>query len=101
MDIITAVLEIDRHAKEKIEKAYDEKKRIAVETEAEKEKIRSELSERAENRIKEVEMVEKGLAGEKLDEIRAQKEKSISELDRSYNENHEKWENDIYNAIVG
>lgn len=101
MDIITAILEIDKHAKEKIEKAYDEKKRIAVETEAEKEKIRNELSERAENRIKEVEKVEKGLADEKLEEIRAQKEKSISELDMNYNENHEKWENDIYNAIVG
>ena len=101
MDIITAILEIDRHAKQRIQKAYEEQNRILHDASAEKVAIHDKIMTRAKSRIEKVETFENESAEKKIKAIIANQEQTIAELDNIYNSNHENWENELYNAIIG
>ncbi|NLZ47134.1 MAG: hypothetical protein GX896_10635 [Clostridiales bacterium] len=100
MDIITAILEIDRHAKQKIQNAYDEQNRIINDAAAEKVEIHNKLMDRANTRIQKVEKFEKESAEEKTQMLIANEENTVKELDEIYTSNHDTWENEIFNSII-
>lgn len=99
-DIITQILDIDKKARDKLARAYEEKKQIIIDAEEEREKIKTELLERADHRLELVEAEEKKNADERLCELEKQTKEKIESLDKSFKDNREQWEKDIFNKII-
>ena len=100
-NVVNEILEIDRKAREKIEEAYKQKDCILLETGEEEQKIKDEYIRRADNRVCKVEMYEMENANKKIEVIQQKKEATIAALKEQYEVNHSKWENDIFNNIIG
>ena len=99
--VINEILEIDRRARERIAEAYQKKDGFLRETGEEEQKIKDEYIRRADNRVCKVEMYEMKNSEKKIDVIQQKKEATIAALKEQYEVNHSKWENDIFNNIIG
>ena len=100
MDIITAILEIDSHAKDKLKRADEQKAELERKTAEECEKIIEGLSQRADKRIAEVEKARKENACKKLENINAEADRQIENLQKKYDENCEMWADEIFKAVT-
>lgn len=99
-NLINRILEIDENAKKKLEDAYKQKSQIICEAEKQEEKIKEDVFKRVNGRVEKVEEFEKSNADEKLAELEKKTAEEIAALDKAFDENHEKWENDIYRNII-
>lgn len=99
--VVNEILEIDRRARERVAEAYQKKDCILLETGEEEQKIKDEYIRRADNRVCKVEMYEMENANKKIAVLEQKKAETISALKEQYEANHSKWENDIFNNIIG
>ncbi len=101
MDVISAILEIDNRANEMIEDGKKRRDEILKEAELAEKNVADDINSAADEKIEKFraeKLEEQRMAQEQVDvSLKASKEK----LQSVYDENHEKWENDIVNAIIG
>lgn len=100
MDVITAILEIDRKAEERIREANNRKDQILNDTETEKQRILQDFEQKAQQELKKIEDKEKAGADQKHQEILESEKAEISRLDGIFEENHTRWEASAFSAIV-
>ncbi len=99
-NLINRILEIDESAKKKLDDAYKKKSEILCDAEKQEEQIKEDVLRKVNGRVEKVEEFEKSNADEKLAELAKKTAEEIAVLDQSYNENHEKWEDEIYRNII-
>ena len=64
-------------------------------------KIKENCISRADDRIEKVELSEKQGADEQIEKITSEMKAKMADLDKLFNDNKEKWENEIFHRIVG
>lgn len=100
MDIIAEILNAEKMAEEKLREAEEKSADLLKQCEQEGVKLKEESAEN----IKEYECLKNNKANEEIlsaeSEINAEEQKKIAELDKIYNGNHEKWENEITDRIL-
>lgn len=101
MDVISAILDIDNRANDMIEEGKRRRDEILKEAELAEKNIADDINSAADEKIekfREEKLSEQRSAQEQLDvSLKESKER----LQRVYDENHEKWENDIFSAVIG
>lgn len=101
-EIIREIIEIDKEADERLKKALEAKdevvkKQIVVE----KEELRRRMELRAEHHLNSVRDIERKNADDAVEKLEAIKQNELQQLALIYQNNHEKWETDIVNRIIG
>ena len=100
-NIIHDILEIDLEAKKKLDEAIEKKNSIIKDASDKENEIKTSILKRAEERLKKVEDFNKGNADEAIAKINDYTKEKTESLEELYNKNHQKWEDDILNGIVG
>lgn len=99
-NIIQSILEIDKTASEKLAEAEKQRNLIIADAKEQQEKIIESRIKAADETLKEIGEKEKAEADKKLEAINAEGDKEIARLKDVYENRHEKWEEDIFHAIV-
>lgn len=99
-DIISQILDIDKNAREKVARAKEEKKQMLLDAEEERDKIKSQLVERAAHRLEVIEAQEAQRANEIEEELKASADEKIKTIDDRFEQNHEAWEKEIFERIT-
>ncbi|HCJ40443.1 hypothetical protein [uncultured Ruminococcus sp.] len=99
MDIISEILETDRLAEQKLEEAKEKRSSMLLECELEA----AEIREDAKNKVEEYrrKKLEESGAGTQDSQLKESGKAQLKALNDAYDNNHEKWENDIVAAITG
>ena len=100
-EIINKILDIDRQAEERLLQAEKDKTKILNEAKLQEMKIKENCISRADDRIEKVELSEKQGADEQIEKITSEMKAKMADLDKLFNDNKEKWENEIFHRIVG
>ena len=100
-EIINKILDIDRQAEERLLQAEKDKMKILNEAKLQEMKIKENCISRADDRIEKVELSEKHGADEQIEKITSEMKAKMADLDKLFNDNKEKWENEIFHRIVG
>lgn len=99
-NIIASILEIEQDAKVRLEEAERKKNQLITDAKEEQENlIRSRIRE-VEEKLGRMDLEEKKKADAKLAEIEENMKKELLRLDKVYDEFREKWEDDIFNAVI-
>ncbi len=99
-NIIASILEIEQNAKERLEEAEKKKNQLIADAKAEHERLIKEKIKEADEKLDKMSMDEKKKADEKLAEIEEKTKKEINRLDKVFEKSRQKWEDEIFNAIV-
>ena len=99
-DIISQILDIDKNAREKVARAKEEKKQMLLDAEEEREKIKSQLVERATHRLELIETQEAQRAEQVASELKDAADEKIKLIDDRFEKNHEAWEKEIFERIT-
>lgn len=100
-NIINQILEIDEKARKMLADAQKQKQNILDKAHISEAGVKKEWQEKARMRLLSVEETQRADSDEKMLEIDREKQKSIDKLDKTYNENHIKWEKEIITNIIG
>ena len=100
-EIINKILDIDRQAEERLLQAEKDKTKILNEAKLQEMEIKENCILRADDRIEKVELSEKQSADEQIEKITSEMKAKMADLDKLFNDNKEKWENEIFHRIVG
>ena len=100
-NIINHILEIDEKARKMIVDAQKQKQEILDKAHSSEAVVKKEWLDKAKIRLSNVEESKRAESDEKIFEIEAKKQKRIEKLDKTYNENHMKWEKEIIENIIG
>ena len=100
-EIINKILDIDRQAEERLLQAEKDKTKILNEAKLQGMKTKENCTIRADDRIEKVELSEKQSADEQIEKITSEMKAKMADLDKLFNDNKEKWENEIFHRIVG
>ena len=99
-DIIKSIIDIDRGASKRLEDAEKEKLRIISEA---KELEENMIREAVENSRQELERMKKKQQEDtdaKISAIEAEKIRRISEMKKSFDENSDRWSEEIFKAVI-
>ncbi len=99
-DIIKSIIDIDRGASKRLEDAEKEKLRIISEA---KELEENMIREAVENSRQELERMEKKQQEDtdaKISAIESEKIRRISEMKKSFDENSDRWSEEIFKAVI-
>ena len=99
-NIIASILDIEQKAKERLEEAEKKKNQLIADAKAEQEKPIKDKIKEADDKLDKMSMEEKRKAEEKLAEIEESTKKEISRLDNVFEKSRQKWEDEIFSAIV-
>ena len=100
LDIISEILETDRLAEEKLEKARAERIRLLDECEKQLAKIREE-SEREIEDYKNKKLTEsENDSGERSAKLREDEKAKIAAFEALFEKNHAQWEQDIFKRVL-
>jgi hypothetical protein len=100
-DIIQKIIEIDEAAQKMTDDALALKAEAEASIESDKKVLREKYIAKARARIQKNAETEQKFLEEALGEIE-QKYAAVSQrLDNVYNEQHEKWVNELYNKVIG
>ncbi|MBQ8967040.1 hypothetical protein [Ruminococcus sp.] len=99
MDIISEILETDRLAEEKLEQAMQKRSEMLAECEKQAEEIRESARKEAEDYRRK--MLENDGAPAADSALKESEQAQLKALAEAYENDHEKWENDIVAAITG
>jgi len=99
-NVIEQIIEIDQNARQKLQDAMEQKSCILLQAHEDEEKIRDDFNERANKRLAIISETEKANADEKIEVIKTHTSEIIKNLNDTFEENHEKWESEIFNNIV-
>lgn len=100
MDIITAILEIDKEASQKLKDTQIRKDAILSEAQVAEKSIKDDIFLAANKKIEKIDEIEKNSAEKKCLEIEENKQREIARFDGIYDNNHEKWESEIFNRVI-
>ena len=100
MDVIAAILEIDKQATDKLNQAQAQKDAIINEAVSNEESVKADIFEATNVKIKKYEEEEKAAAEKQFADIDAEKAASKAKLDEIYEKNHTQWEDTIINSII-
>lgn len=99
-DIIKSIIDIDRGASKKLEDAEKEKLRIISDAKAAEEKLIRDAVESSEQEAHMLEENEKKNAEEKIKLLCEEKERKTAAMKKVFDDNSDKWCEDIFNAVV-
>lgn len=99
MDIISEILDIDRLAEEQLENARAERLRLLSDCEAQIAAIGEEARKKIEEHKADASETAEKSAAQRLRELDESGKAETERLLRSYEENHEKWEREILDAL--
>lgn len=100
-NIIEQIVEIDKNARNKLDKALEERENILNQAKAEKEEMRKNLNERTNARINKVTEEENKRLGEQKNGALEKRKDLISAIDKSFSEKRNVWVNEIFNRMIG
>lgn len=99
-EIINSILEIEQQGKDRIAQAIADKNNIIAEAKStEQDMINSSISD-ADKQLDELNNQNKIKTEKTLEEIKQKTDKEIANLDSIFNENKEKWSDEIFNNII-
>ncbi|MDF2567334.1 MAG: hypothetical protein K0R90_790 [Oscillospiraceae bacterium] len=101
INVINQIIEIDKLAQQRIADAHDQKTNIIKELEQQKKELHDEYEKTAKEKLQHVNEVEHAFAQEKIDVIVNSKQQTIDSLENNYDQNHLKWEQELYNKVLG
>lgn len=99
-NVIASILEIEQNAKVRLEEAEKKKNQLIADAKAEQEKLIKEKIKEADEKLNKMSLDEKRKADERLAEIEENKKKEIKRLDKVFENCRQKWEDEIFRAIV-
>lgn len=99
-NIIDRILEIDQQACKKLDDANNSKSKIIYDAQQETDVIKKHAFEKISGQIVVFEESEKVKADKKISKIQDDAKNSIEFINKKFNENHQQWEQDIYNKIT-
>lgn len=99
-NVIASILEIEQDAQKRLEEAEKKKNRLIAEAKAEQEKLIKAKIREADEQLNKMNMDEKRKADRKLAEIEETKNKEIERLDVVFGDKRQKWEDEIFSAII-
>ena len=100
-DMLKKIIEMDEQARLVKEKAQQEKAATENEIIETKKKIYNDYIERAKDRVKKNLEVDKANAKEDFEKTKAQHEMAMRSLNAMYEENGDKWVDEIVNRVIG
>ena len=100
-NIISRIIELDRQSDARIKEAQEEKERIISDARNEAVEIRNASIEHSKKHINNVEDVERKAAEIKINQLNSEKEKKIAEYNKIFEVNHQQWENEFVERIIG
>lgn len=100
-EIVKKLMEVERRAKQIIAEADNRKMHIEEEINSEISKMNDDYISRANARVEKVVSFEEELAAEKSEKLRKDTDERINELKKKYNENKEKWLDELYKKVIG
>lgn len=100
-DIIEKIVEIDAKAKDIEAEGIKLKEQAQIEVENEKKRASEERLARAERRIEMIRASEESFANETIARLLAEHDRVRDRLQKSYDEKHALWENEIFNRVLG
>lgn len=100
MDIISAILEIDSKANELLREGENERDRIIDEAAKTEQSVASDIGKAADEKIEAFRSQEKEKYLAKTDSIRKKLSADKARLQKVYDDNHEKWEEDIFLSVI-
>lgn len=100
-NVINSILNIDSEAKRRLTEAEAKRNQIIADARAEEERIVSECITEADKRLKAIEDNERAEADRKSAAVTAERDKEIARLNEVFEKNHQAWENEIYNSVIG
>ncbi len=99
-NIIGTIIDIDREASCKLEKAEEEKLRIISAAKSREEKLVQEAVESSRRELERLEEEENRKAQDKIDGLEAEKNRKISAMKKSFKVNSDKWCEEIFKAVI-
>lgn len=99
-NILKEILEMDKKAQLRMQEAEDYRKKAMSELEARKESIIAEETDRARKRIADSNEKKKRSGEAYLDDIKERNEKILNKMNKTCEENFEKWVDDIVSAVT-
>ncbi|WP_040197983.1 hypothetical protein [Candidatus Soleaferrea massiliensis] len=99
--IIKQLIELDELAREMIDQAKDQKKELIEHIDEEKAQIESEYIGRADRRLQIISDLEEKNMKNMVHAIQMRNDEMIGELQKQYEQNHQGWEDEIFNRCIG
>ncbi len=100
-EIIKRIIEIEDKAQEIMSDARAERDGLDKRVEAKEARLRRKMSDAADKRCRELQKTERDRLGGEIARINARVGEQLSELDKKYSENKDKWVNDMVDHIIG
>lgn len=101
-EIIKEIIEIDKEASSKLKEANRMKDEVLKkQLQEENQELRQKMQERAHAHLESIRETEQKYADSKMAVIEEEKAKALATIQNVYDENHEAWETDLYNRILG
>lgn len=99
-DVIKSIIDIDRGAEEKLRNAEKEKLRIITDAKKAEERMIGDALSEAEREIKEIENRQLSEANAKISALSEEKDRRISQMKSTFEECSEKWQDEIFKAVI-
>ncbi len=99
-EIIDKIIEIEERANEIVSDAEKAKEGFLDQIEKESEKLRLDIEQRAKKKNEMLRNYEDGEAEKKIAEINSKNKEAMAMLDAKYEENKDKWIEDIVNNVI-
>ena len=101
-EINKEVIAIDKEAAEKLEEANRMKDEVLKkQLQEENQELKKKIHDRAQMHLDSVRSIEQKHAVEAIAQIDADKDKALAVLQKVYEQNHQVWEDDLYNRVLG
>jgi len=99
-EVIKQIIEIEKKAKQLIESANEEKIKKEKLLDQNLKELEKDIMERANGKVVQIRKREIEEAHNEADNILNQCEQRLKKLEDYYNENHEKWCTELFNAVT-
>ena len=100
-DLIMKIIDIEDRAQEVIKDAKKADRELEERIKDECRKMRDDITRRMEAKNVTLKQIEEEDADKKVEAIRVNMERQLSELEKKYNDNKDKWVNEIVQNIIG
>ncbi|MDR1066855.1 MAG: hypothetical protein LBL35_05420 [Clostridiales bacterium] len=100
-NIIETLVQIDERARSITDNAEKERIKLAEKMETDMRKIRASIEHDSNAKIKKLHDLSREETKRKKDDIESSTREKIAGMRKFFEENHKKWENEIFNHIIG
>lgn len=100
-NMLKVIVETDKASRLDVQKAVLRREELTNELAKTKEKIDSEYKRKAEEKVENLKKSAEKEVAEIKEKIKLETYEKSKALTKNYEENHEEWENSIFNAVTG